>query len=113
MEQKFKIPKDLEVVIKKLHKEIVEIEIHEIETVLVYDPMTFEPVEQFVIHLKLKLDNYDKNPFQLRDKFNNDLATSFEYTYPDIDFIQFRVIGFIDEPKKTNREIMMELFSEV
>lgn len=110
MEQKYKIPEEFKVVVKKLYKEIEEIEVHDVETIMVYDAMTFNPIERFMIHLKLKLDNYE-NYLPLRKKYGDDIITAFTYTYPDIDFISFSVHSFIDEPKKTNREIMMELFS--
>jgi hypothetical protein len=111
MGQKYEIPEEFKVVIKKLYKEIEEIEIHEVESIMVYDAMTFNPIERFTIHLKLKLDNYG-NHLPLRKKYGDDIKTAFTYTYPDINFIEFSVRSFIDEPKKTNREIMMELFSK-
>jgi hypothetical protein len=110
MEQKYKIPEEFKVVVKKLYKEIEEIEVHEVETIMLYNPIDFNPVEKFTIHLKLKLEKYG-NHLPLRQKYGDDITTAFTYTYPDIDFIRFTVRSFIDEPKKTNREIMMELFS--
>jgi hypothetical protein len=110
MEQKYKIPEEFKVVVKKLYKEIEEIEVHEVETIMLYDPVDFNPVERFTIHLKLKLEKYG-NHLPLRQKYGDDITTAFTYTYPDIDFIRFNVRGFINEPKRSNREIMMELFS--
>jgi hypothetical protein len=110
MEQKYKIPEKFKVVVKKLYKEIEEIEVHEVETIMLHNPIDFNLVEKFTIHLKLKLEKYG-NHLPLRQKYGDDITTAFTYTYPDIDFIKFTVRSFIDEPKKTNREIMMELFS--
>ncbi len=110
MEQKYKIPEVFKVVVKKLYKEIEEIEVHEVESIMLYNPIDFNPVEKFTIHLKLKLEKYG-NHLPLHQKYGDDITTAFTYTYPDIDFIKFTVRSFIDEPKKTNREIMMELFS--
>lgn len=107
----FQLPNTFEVVLKKMNDEIDSISIKEvIELVGSYG---LSPVENnqimvsLIVRFKRGTDGIKGNS----DKYSEIINTLFNATYPENNFIHFRVDSLEIPPKKTNRESFLELFS--
>jgi hypothetical protein len=105
-----KIPKEFEVVVLKMNPEIESIEMVDTESIIMYNPMTFDPIEKFRVHIKL---NYKEGmtPRFAREDYSKEISNLFTYTFNEYDYVSFHVDSFHFHPIVTNKEKFLKLFS--
>jgi hypothetical protein len=105
-----KIPKEFEVVILKMFSEIESIKLMDVESIIMYNPMTFDPIEKFRVHLELNFKE-GVTPRYVREEYSKEISNLFTYTFNEYDFVSFHVDSFNIPPVITNKEKFFKLFS--
>ena len=103
------IPDTFKDVLLKLCPEIKDVVSIGYRENAVYDPMTFNPIYNYLFGVDISFDNQywmKKSKNEYGTLFND----YFKMTYSDIDYVTFHVQSFIFPPEKTNREKFLELF---
>lgn len=103
------IPDTFKDVLLKLCPEIKDVVSIGYRENAVYDPMTFNPIYNYLVGVDIYFDNQygmKKSKNEYGTLFND----YFKMTYSDIDYVTFHVQSFIFPPEKTNREKFLELF---
>ena len=103
------IPETFKDVLLKLCPEIKDVVSIGYRENAVYDPMTFNPIYNYLVGVDIYFDNQygmKKSKNEYGTLFND----YFKMTYSDIDYVTFHVQSFIFPPEKSNREKFLELF---
>jgi hypothetical protein len=105
-----KIPDDFLTVVIKMNPEISNVEIVDVDTFKIINPLTFNLDERFqvLVNLHVKREYKLQGP---RKTYSEILNNLFKYTYSDHNFISFVVSQISYPPEKTNMEKFNELFS--
>ena len=105
-----KIPKEFEVVVLKMNPEIESISLLDVECLLMYNPMTFDPIEKFKVHIELSFKE-GVTPKYVREEYAKEITNLFMYSFNEYDFVSFHVDSFNIPPIVTNKEKFLKLFS--
>jgi len=105
-----KIPDDFLTVVIKMNPEISNVEIVDVDTFKIINPLTFNLDERFqlVVNLYMNREHKLQGP---RKTYSEILNNLFKYTYSDHNFISFVVSQISYPPEKTNTQKFHELFS--
>lgn len=108
----FQLPNTFEVVLKKMNDEIDSISIKEVVELSSLGFYGLSPVDETKIMVSLVV-RFKQGTHDLKgnsDKYSEIINTLFNATYPEHNFIHFRVDSLEIPHKKTNRESFLELF---
>lgn len=106
-----------------MNPEIVSIDLIDIETInlnlfnnpysMIYNTpssqITESTGERFIIHVSIVIDD-ERNIKNNYEGYEEELETQFTYTYPDFDFISFKIKDIKFKRRQTNIEKFKELF---
>lgn len=108
----FQLPNTFEVVLKKMNDEIDSIIIKEVVELssLGYYGLSLEDETKIMVSIVLRFKQGTDGIKGNSDKYSEIINTLFNATYPEHNFIHFRVDSLEIPPKKTNRESFLELF---
>lgn len=103
------IPERFKEVVLKMCPEIKEIVCSGYRDNKVYDPMTFNPVFNYLVGVDLYFDEtYGMK--KSKKEYGDELNDYFKMTYDGMDFVSFHVQSFIFPPEKTNEDKFFEVF---
>ena len=103
------IPEQLYQVVLKMCPEILNFNIVDAQSSLVYNPATFEPVERFMISLLVNIKP-NLQPQGVKDYYTEEIDKLFKFTYPDYEFVKFKVVEMTLVRPPSNRELFGKLF---
>ena len=111
----FQLPSTFETVLKKMNNEIDTISIKEATEVpsmghftSISEVINPKIIISLIIRFKQDTDKLKGNC----GKYSEIINTLFNATYPEVNFIHFRIDSLEMLPKKTNREVFYELFGK-
>ena len=103
------IPNQLYQVVMKMFPEILNFRITDVQSSLVYNPATFEPIEKFRINLSVDI-RPNQQPKGVKDYYSEEINKLFNFTYPDYEFVKFGVVEMTLVRPPSNRELFGRLF---
>ena len=74
-----------------------------------YDPMTFNPVYNYLVGVDLYFDETNGMK-KSKKEYGDELNDYFKMTFDGMDFVTFHVRSFIFPPEKTNEDKFFEVF---
>jgi hypothetical protein len=103
------IPERFKDVVLKMCPEIKDIVSVGYRDNKMYDPMTFNPVYNYLVGVDLYFDEtYGMK--KSKKEYGDELTDYFKMTYDGMDFVSFHVQSFIFPPEKTNEDKFFEVF---
>ena len=103
------IPERFKEVVLKMCPEIKDIVSKGYRDNKMYDPMTFNPVFNYLVGVDLYFDEtYGMK--KSKKEYGDELNDYFKMTYDGMDFVSFHVQSFIFPPEKTNEDKFFEVF---
>jgi hypothetical protein len=103
------IPERFKEVVLKMCPEIKNIVSNGYRDNKMYDPMTFNPVFNYLVGVDLYFDEtYGMK--KSKKEYGDELTDYFKMTYDGMDFVSFHVQSFIFPPEKTNEDKFFEVF---
>lgn len=103
------IPERFKDVVLKMCPEIKDIVSVGYRNNKMYDPMTFNPVYNYLVGVDLYFDEkYGMK--KSKKEYGDELNDYFKMTYDEMDFVSFHVQSFIFPPEKTNDDKFFEVF---
>ena len=103
------IPHQLYQVVMKMFPEILNFRITDVQSALMYNPATFEPIERFKINLSVDI-RPNQQPQGVKDYYSEEINKLFNFTYPDYEFVKFGVVEMTLVRPPSNRELFGRLF---
>lgn len=103
------IPNQLYQVVMKMFPEILNFRITDVQSSLMYNPATFEPIERFKINLSVDI-RPNQQPQGVKDYYSEEINKLFNFTYPDYEFVKFGVVEMTLVRPPSNRELFGRLF---
>ncbi len=103
------IPNQLYQVVMKMFPEILNFRITDVQSSLVYNPATFEPIEKFRLNLSVDIKP-NQQPQGVKDYYSEEINKLFNFTYPDYEFVKFGVVEMTLVRPPSNRELFGRLF---
>ena len=103
------VPENFKIVVLKMCPEIKDIVSVGYRNNKMYDPMTFNPVYNYLVGVDLYFDEkYGMK--KSKKEYGEELNDYFKMTYDGMDFVSFHVQSFIFPPEKTNDDKFFEVF---
>lgn len=103
------IPDQLYQVVLKMYPEILNFRIVDVQSTLVYNPATFEPIEKFKIDLLVNIKP-NQQPKGVMEYYTEEIDKLFKFTYPDYEFVKFKVVEMTLVRPPSNRELFGRFF---
>jgi hypothetical protein len=103
------IPETFKNVILKVCPEIKDVVSIGYRENAVYDPMTFDPIYNYLVGVDIYFDVINGMK-KSKSEYGTLFTDYFKMTYSDVDYVTFHVQSFIFPPEKTNKEKFLELF---
>ena len=103
------IPQQFYQVVLKMCPEILNFSIVDVQSSLIYNPATFEPIERFLISLSVNIKP-NLQPQGVKDYYTEEIDKLFNFTYPDYEFVKFKVVEMTLVRPPSNRELFGRLF---
>lgn len=103
------IPHQLYQVVMKMFPEILNFRITDVQSSLMYNPATFEPIEKFRLNLSVDIKP-NQQPQGVKDYYSEEINKLFNFTYPDYEFVKFGVVEMTLVRPPSNRELFGRLF---
>ena len=103
------IPQQFYQVVLKMCPEILNFSIVDVQSSLIYNPATFEPIERFLISLSVNIKP-NLQPQGVKDYYSEEIDKLFNFTYPDYEFVKFKVVEMTLVRPPSNRELFGRLF---
>jgi hypothetical protein len=103
------IPHQLYQVVMKMFPEILNFKISDVQSTLVYNPATFEPIEKFRLNLSVDIKP-NQQPQGVKDYYSEEINKLFNFIYPDYEFVKFGVVEMTLVRPPSNRELFGRLF---
>lgn len=117
LKSEFESPYNKDITIPETFKNIILKVCPEIKDVIsigyrenaVYDPMTFNPIYNYLVGVDIYFDEINGMK-KSKNEYGTLFTDYFKMTYNDVDYVTFHVQSFIFPPEKTNKEKFLELF---
>jgi hypothetical protein len=103
------IPERFKEVVLKMCPEIKDIVLNGYRDNKIYDPMTFNPVYNYLVGVDLYFDETNGMK-KSKKEYGDELNDYFKMTFDGMDFVSFHVRSFIFPPEKTNEDKFFEVF---
>ena len=103
------IPHQLYQVVMKMFPEILNFKISDVQSTLMYNPETFEPIEKFRLNLSVDIKP-NQQPQGVKDYYSEEINKLFNFIYPDYEFVKFGVVEMSLVRPPSNRELFDRLF---